>query len=258
MVEGRKTQMKKFRPYVLSIGGHDPSAGAGVLADIKTLEANKAYGLGVVSAITFQNESEFDEVSWISERDIKKQAEVLYRKHRFEVVKIGLIENSEVLDKLVSFLLSLDAKMRIIWDPILKASAGPDIHKKMEKEKLEPVYKNIFLLTPNTSEARALTGNPDETAAANELSAYCNVYLKGGHSVKNTNKDILFTREGKRSTFNPKQTGFEKHGSGCVLSAAIAANLAKGYKLNAACLRGKRYVEKFLSSNKALSGYHKI
>jgi|ERR1051326_5677965 hydroxymethylpyrimidine/phosphomethylpyrimidine kinase len=250
--------MKKFRPYVLSIAGHDPSAGAGVLADIKTFEANKVYGLGVVSAITFQNESEFDGVKWISESDIRKQVEVLWRKHKFEVVKVGLIENLQVMDNITSCILSLDPGIKIIWDPILKASAGFEIHNSIEKEKLDRARKSIFLLTPNTNEACDLTGSPDEEKAAKELSAHCNVYLKGGHSKKNKNRDILFTPEGKKFSFNPGQNGTEKHGSGCVLSAAIAANLAKGYKLNAACLRGKRYVEKFLSSNKTLSGYHKL
>src|SRR4051812_8564103 len=88
----------------LSIAGFDPSAGAGVLADVKTFEGNGVYGLGVVSALTWQNDKEFDKVEWIEVSKITSQIEVLLRRFDIKYVKIGLIENLMVLQEVVTFL----------------------------------------------------------------------------------------------------------------------------------------------------------
>ena len=246
--------MSSPRPFALSIAGSDPSGGAGLLADIKTFEANKVYGLGVTTAVTIQNENEFKSVQWLSSDEIIKQIEIITKKYKIGLAKIGLIENLETLIK-ISELLSPNSLL--IWDPILKASAGFEFHKKIETEKLEMALKNIFLVTPNSEEAIALTGIKDPLKAAEKLSMHCNVLLKGGHSEHVKGRDFLFTREKKHYSFRPgKNMVFPKHGSGCVLSAAITANLSKGFNLHAACLRAKSYTEKFLSSNAMLLGYH--
>ncbi len=92
-----------------------------------------------------------------------------------------------------------------------------------------------------------------------ELSKYCNVFLKGGHSKEKQGRDYLYTTNGKVYPYRAKkisETG--KHGSGCVLSSAITANLANGLSLQRSCLKGNDYVTKFLMSNKTVLGYHKI
>ena len=119
------------RPYVLSIAGFDPSGGAGVLADVKTFEANKVYGFGVMSALTFQNDSEFEKVEWIPLEKIMEQISVLQKRFQFEYIKIGLIENLEVLNQLILNLKSNISNPKIIWDPILKATAGFDFHNEI-------------------------------------------------------------------------------------------------------------------------------
>jgi hydroxymethylpyrimidine/phosphomethylpyrimidine kinase len=249
--------MKAQRPYVLSIAGFDPCAGAGVLADVKTMEGNKVYGMGVITGNTFQNEDEFDHVDWISLENITKQVDVLTRKYKITYAKIGLIENLDILHTLVDHLAG--KVPLLVWDPILKASAGFSFHDYFDNEKLHDVLKKIFLLTPNTEEAKKLTGKHDADEAAQDLSLFCHVYLKGGHREDQKGKDVLFTKEKKRFSFNPKITSVHsKHGSGCVLSSAITANLARGFALQRACLRGKQYTEKFLGSNKTGLGFHKI
>jgi len=251
--------MTKIRPCVLSIAGFDPSGGAGVLADIKTFEANKILGMGVVTGLTFQNEDEFEGVNWIETSEILKQTELLFKKHKIEFVKIGMIKDLETLNNIVSYLTSQISHLKIIWDPILKASAGFEIHKTINKEKVTELCKNIYLITPNIDEIRILMNEKDEVIAAKELSEHSNVFLKGGHSADKKGRDYLFTTEGKVFPFSAKKV-FEtgKHGSGCVLSSAITANLAKGSKLQRACLEGKEYVTKFLMSNKTLLGYHRV
>ena len=124
--------MPKERPCVLSIAGFDPSGGAGILADIKTFEQHKVQGMSVVTGLTFQHDSEFDGVKWIETDEIIKQIEVLLRKYKFEFVKVGMLESLESLEAIISRLKTQDS--RLIWDPILKASSGFEIHKDFEKE----------------------------------------------------------------------------------------------------------------------------
>lgn len=248
--------MNKTRPCVLNIAGFDPSGGAGLLADIKTFEQHKVQGMGVVTGLTFQNDSGFDGVSWIKEEEIIRQIEVLSRRFNFSFIKVGMVQHPDIL-LIISKLLTPSSKL--IWDPILKASAGFEIHKAIDKSKIQEICQNIFLITPNVDEVRILTGEQDEMKAATGLSKFCNVLLKGGHNEKNKGKDHLFTTAGKIFPFKAKrivETG--KHGSGCVLSSAIAANLANGLSLQRACLKGKDYVTNFLTSNKTLLGYHKM
>ncbi|MGZ3862397.1 MAG: hydroxymethylpyrimidine/phosphomethylpyrimidine kinase [Bacteroidia bacterium] len=251
--------MSAVRKYALSIAGYDPSGGAGLLADIKTFESNKVYGLGVITANTFQNDSEFKSVDWIPFEKIVGQIEMLKAKFSFEYVKIGLIESLAVLDKIILYLLSHAPDIKIVWDPILKASAGFEFHSSPDRKLLKSICERSYLITPNVPEAVLLGDKKDAVENAKALSQYCNVYLKGGHSEKKVGYDTLFLREGKQFSFRPKEKGVHpKHGSGCVLSSAITSNLAKDEGLHRACLKGKQYTERYLRSNKSLLGYHKI
>jgi len=250
--------MSVTRPHTLTIAGFDPSGGAGVLADIKTLEANKAIGFGVVTALTFQNDAQFDGLVWVKTAAILSQIDVLFKKENITYVKIGMIENLDVLEQIITHLKTKNKAIKIIWDPILKASAGFEVHKTIEKEKLLAICNQLFLITPNEEEIKILMKEENAKNAATQLSKLCNVLLKGGHSSSNKGKDYLFAAD-KIYAFNPKLISvYEKHGTGCVLSSAIMARLARGNKLHKACIEGKKYVTKYLMSNKTLLGYHKI
>lgn len=250
--------MGKLRPTVLSIAGMDPSAGAGLMADIKTFEANKVYGLGIPSAITVQNDLVFKQVEWISIQKIIQQVELLKERFPIRFIKIGLVENLTMLDELLTYLSESLPTTPIVWDPVIKASAGHIFHSEIDLQLIKSICKKIYLLTPNMPEALQLGSSDDAMENAKELSAFCNVYLKGGHAENQKGKDFLFIKEGKRFSFNPKQKNVtEKHGSGCVLSAAVTSYLAKEVKLHGACLRAKTYTSRFLNSNRTLLGYHK-
>lgn len=244
---------------MLSIAGFDPSGGAGILADTKTFEANKVFGLGVISANTFQNDLEFDRVDWIPVERILQQIDVLRRRFSFEYIKIGLIENLEVLGKIMAHCRQLIPACRFIWDPILKASAGFEFHKQINFTTLENILGDLFLITPNVKEAEALGKENSAEGNAKYLSGFCHVFLKGGHRETKKGYDTLYLKGGKQFSFRPKMENVsEKHGSGCVLSAGITANLARGEDLQRACLKAKEYTEKYLSSNKTHLGWHKL
>ncbi len=248
------------RAYVLSIAGFDPSAGAGILADIKTFEQCGVYGMGVASALTYQNDTGFEKAEWLSIAQIIGQIEVLQKRFQFEYIKIGLIENLEILSYLISNLISHISHPKIIWDPILKASAGFEFHSDVNKNLLEKICDSIYLITPNIPEALQLGTYNSAYSNAQYLSQFCNVYLKGGHNDKNKGDDLLFRKGGQQNTLfqSPINTAYPKHGSGCVLSSAITANLAKGLTIEEACYEAKRYIADFLMSTKSLLGYHSI
>ncbi len=235
--------MGESRANILTIAGFDPSGGAGVLADIKTFEQLKVYGEAVVTANTIQHEDAFDSVNWLDENEVLKQLDFILSKRTYEVVKIGLVKSAEQLNVILERLHEHNPKIKVIWDPILSSSTGFDFHKTDMKVD----WKKIFLVTPNLMEQ-------DKLRVA---SCECRVFLKGGHSGDALGVDKLLVGE-KQFTFKPKRTDVtEKHGSGCVLSSAIAGYLAKGYPLNKACLRAKDYVTQILASNKTKLAYHK-
>lgn len=250
--------MAEERKYVLSIAGFDPSGGAGILADIKTFEANNVCGMGAISALTFQNDKEFDSLKWIETEDIIKQVLILKKRFDFSVVKIGLIKNLDTLGYLISTLNSQVSSLKFVWDPIIKASAGFEFHKNFEKKKLFSVLKNCYLITPNTDEIKFLTGIDNPKQGAKELSNYCNVLLKGGHNMEEPGVDYLFTENTIEKITPIKKNIFPKHGSGCILSSGIAANLALGNDLITSCRNAKMYVERYLSSSTSLLGVHHV
>jgi hydroxymethylpyrimidine/phosphomethylpyrimidine kinase len=244
-----------LRPYVLTIAGFDPSGGAGILADIKTFEAHQTLGLGVCSALTYQTEKTFEGVTWVEEETIIKQLDPLLKAYTINYVKIGLIENIQVLNSIINYLSSKNPSVRIIWDPILSASAGFSFHSSISKKELTDLAEKIYLITPNLKEIKQLFPDLPEEEAAFNLSKSCAVFLKGGHGNDNTSNDVLFS-DGKRFVFESVRLTNDKHGTGCVLSACIAAALTKGLLLEEACGKAKEYTGNFILSNNTLLGYH--
>ncbi len=248
--------MKK-RPQVLTIAGFDPSSGAGITADIKTFEKLKCYGLAVQTANTIQNDIRFESCYWMPENYIKNQINILFDRFTIEYVKIGIVENWNVLIALVDFLILKKPTIKIIVDPIIKSSTGYVFQSIIaEKKILNGLWDKVYVLTPNYNEISALYPNKTIEKAIEEISQRTNVYLKGGHKKEGIGIDELYMAN-KKHVLNPKKLKIsEKHGSGCVISAAIVTYLALGYPLLKACFRAKRYTEKVLSSNVSLLGYH--
>lgn len=249
--------MKK-QTYILTIAGFDPSGGAGLLADIKTFEQNKCIGMAVQTANTIQTEDEFLSVNWIDENIVFQQLETLLNKYKFSFVKIGLMPSLQFLQIAIQICKQSNEKIKIVWDPILSASAGFNFNHNLDL--LKEVLKDVYLITPNWDEVKILSGSNESIDGAKELSSLTKVYLKGGHNPNDLGKDYLFEKE-EQKTFNPKITNkslYAKHGSGCVLSSAIAANLNQGYTLQKSILKSKRYIEGFLGSNKSLIGRHRL
>lgn len=251
--------MEESRPVVLSIAGFDPSAGAGLLADIKTFEQHKVYGLGISTAQTVQTENEFFAIRWEDEKDVIQSLEIMLSHYAVKAIKIGIVKNINILEKIVSFTHQKNSTIKIVIDPVISSGSGFDFWcEEIDKALLCEVLSNTFLITPNYNEVAQLITSVNAKEASRKLATYCNVLLKGGHNPDDPGVDYLFFKNKMERLEANSTVIIAKHGSGCVLSAAITANLALGFDLVNACKSAKIYIEQFLNSNKTLLGYHHV
>lgn len=235
------------RPYTLSIAGIDPSAGAGLLSDIKTFEQLKVYGLGVPTANTIQTEDKFFANQWLASSYVIEGVSRMIHSYDVRAVKIGIIENDSLLFEVVDIITRKDPDIQIVWDPVMKASSTFNFQTSWVIS--HSLLKKITVVTPNKEEW--------DTMKINEDFSETTILLKGGHDPKEKGKDVLM-RGDDVIEIPPKlqQDLPAKHGSGCVFSSALTAYLAHGNELETACNYAKEYVEHYLSSSKSLLGYH--
>lgn len=246
--------MQTERPFVMSIAGYDPSGGAGLLADIKTFEQLKVQGLGVCTAMTLQTESECLSLNWQPLEESLSAIDVLMKNYHLEVVKIGVVKDAEFLSKIIKIIKINNSETKIVWDPVLKSTSEFSFFDLNTISELENVLKQIDLITPNYNEYKVLQKNHLFEKSENT----CSVLIKGGHREDKIGTDILIENGKEVSIYPTDETSvyYPKHGSGCVLSSAIAGHLALGENVENACRNGKLYIEKFLTSNSTLLGFH--
>jgi len=245
--------MATNRPHCVTIAGFDPSGGAGIIADCKTFEQLRVQGLSVITANTLQTEDSFVSTNWVPQEIILQQLTTLLERYPVPFFKIGLVENAGVLNAILDTIHAHSQQPFIIWDPILKPTAGGEFSEQRFSEMLDTILPKISMITPNIPEYQTLFGNEDPAIAAKKFQL--NIYLKGGHAA-NPGKDHLYS-EDNIYPFNAKvATTLSKHGTGCVLSAAQLAHFARKFPVVKTCLLSKRYLEKVLISNQTLLGYH--
>lgn len=245
--------------YVMSIAGFDPSTGAGVLADIKTFEAYRLYGLAVNTANTIQNDNEFISVDWVKPEIIFQQIDILMKRFKIEWVKFGLIENLNCLYDSINLLKKYNPNINLVWDPVIKSTTGFHFHNSIDFSLLTEILKSIYIITPNIPEANILFNKIKDFNEFNNYlleNNYCKVLLKGGHSDNKSANDILFTSKEIIEIKGNKYPNYKKHGTGCIYSSALIGSLANGRDLVSSCRNAKTYVEIFLTSNNSLLGFH--
>jgi hydroxymethylpyrimidine/phosphomethylpyrimidine kinase len=248
------------RPRVLAIAGYDPSGGAGVLADIKTLEAHGVYGYGVCTAMTVQNEREIRRVDWLPEAAVFEQIDVCWASAGFDWVKIGITSSMGSAAAIIRHVRQHNAAVRVVLDPVIKASSGAVFWAGLgESAAWEEVLAQAYVLTPNREEVGWLYPGEEVEEVCRALSRKgCPIYLKGGHDPRHPGRDSLWTEGEAKKMEAEAGSGvfYPKHGSGCVLASALTAGLALGYPLPVAALQAKRYTARFLTSTKSLLGWH--
>jgi hydroxymethylpyrimidine/phosphomethylpyrimidine kinase len=250
--------MSKNRPYVLSIAGLDPSGGAGVLADAKTFEQHLTNGFAIITANTIQTENAFFEMEWTNLSFVIRSIETLFQNYKIKAVKIGIVPSLHYLNRILSTIKLESPNTKIVWDPVLKSTTNFEFLTIEDRLDLNKVISKIDLITPNYNEIEQLFPGfiSENLWIENEISTA--ILLKGGHNIADPGKDQLFLQNEIINLLPSEKTCFEKHGSGCVLSSAITANLALNQSMTEACMNAKNYIEKYLSSTSNLIGYHYV
>src|SRR5882724_9313538 len=253
----RKTT--KQRPVILSIAGYDPSSGAGITADIKTIAMHGCYGVTCITALTVQSTRGVKRIDAVEGRIITEMLEELMNDLDIAAVKIGMLGSAEAAKAVAAFLRRYPMR-RTVLDPVLKSSSGAELIPKEGLQVLrDRILPQAYVITPNIDEASALTGlkvnAPDEMGpAAMRLHAMGvrNVIITGGHL--DVPVDFVSAEMGKRFTMlkGHNIAGNSTHGTGCAFSAALTCNLALGQELMEAAKAAKRFVES------ALKGAHSL
>jgi hydroxymethylpyrimidine/phosphomethylpyrimidine kinase len=251
--------MSANRPFVLTIAGHDPSGGAGILSDIKTFEQHQVYGLAITTGNTIQTENAFHEIQWTDLDFVLNSIKTLFVNYDVSAVKIGIVPSLHYLKSIVLTIKKNSPQTKIIWDTVLKSTTEFEFTAIENQSELIEILRQIDLITPNYNEILKLTDSesPAEEIAQN-LSVYCPVLLKGGHNPFEKGIDYLYIDKESAKLVNTHTVASEKHGTGCVLSSAITANLALGHDLILSGMKAKTYIEKYLNSNPTLLGYHYV
>lgn len=246
--------MQTERPFVMTIAGFDPSGGAGILADCKTFEQLKVQGLCVCTAMTVQTENRCLNLEWQPLEQVVSTIGILMKEYQVKAVKIGVVKDAEFLNEMIKTIKRHAPEAKIVWDPVLKSTSEFDFFDLNTLSQLKNILNQMDLITPNYNEYQVL----QKKGLFEDSENSCAVLIKGGHRKDLLGTDVLREKD-KEFAIYPNDTMavyYPKHGSGCVLSSAIAAHVAKGENLEAACRKGKGYIEKFLTGTSGLLGFH--
>lgn len=242
--------MNYFR--CLTIAGSDPSGGAGLQADLKTFSACGCYGASVVVAVVDENTVTVKGVHPIPVDFVAGQIQSVLEDIGADAIKIGMLHSSELIRTVKDKLLHFQAK-NIVLDPVMVATSGDRL---LLEEAIDTLKNELIplarIITPNIPEAEILLGRPivlqeDLPTIAQELSDkyHTSVLLKAGHLKDELLIDVFYNAENQEyiKLSSPRQYTQNTHGTGCTLSSAITAFLAKGMDLNEAVINGKNYIK---------------
>lgn len=238
----------------LTIAGSDSSGGAGIQADIKTMTAHGVYAMSAVTALTAQNTTGVRAIQESTPEFLQQQLDAVFTDIFPDAVKIGMVSSAALIRVIAQSLRHAQAR-NIVVDPVMVATAGSAL---IERDAVQTLTGELLpqasLVTPNIPEGEVLSGltirnEADMLCAARTISQRygCAVLLKGGHSINDAN-DLLYAGGTARWFYGTRIHNPNTHGTGCTLSSAIAANLAKGFALEAAVMRAKAYISGALAA----------
>ncbi|MFL6375804.1 MAG: bifunctional hydroxymethylpyrimidine kinase/phosphomethylpyrimidine kinase [Pyrinomonadaceae bacterium] len=242
------------KPVCLSIAGLDPSGGAGVIADVKTFTAFSCYGAAAITSVTYQNTTDVFGAAHQSADSVRKQIEAVLDDLDVIAIKTGMLPTREIMEVVADIIRERKLK-NVVVDPVIRSTSGYDlIEKAAVRAMIEKLIPLATLITPNIPETELITGVAIETeedirdaAAIIQSMGAANVLIKGGHQrveaeQGRTAVDHLFVGSEVYTFELDWVDTTSTHGTGCVLSSAIAANLAHGNSLNEAVQAAKDFV----------------
>jgi hydroxymethylpyrimidine/phosphomethylpyrimidine kinase len=230
-------------PVVLTVAGSDSGGGAGIQADLKTIEAGGAFGTSVLTSVTAQHTRGVESTHLLPLEEITAQYEAVASDFDVAALKTGMLATRAVVEFATERIAAQDAPA--VVDPVMVAASGDRLLDPGAESAYEELAREATLLTPNADEAEVLTGldietTADAVAAAEQLvdDGVDAVLLKGGHVSGEVVVDVLVTGDRVERIRHPRVETDATHGSGCTLSSAIATRLAHGDDLHTAVQRG--------------------
>ena len=250
---------KQYRK-VLTIAGSDSGGGAGIQADLKTFSAIGCYGMSVITALTAQNTLGVNGIHAVPPAFAIEQIDAVLSDIGADAIKIGMLYSAELIEAVASALKRQGAE-KIVLDPVMVAQSGD---KLLQDEAVEAIKSYLMplaeVVTPNRPEAVILAGQTiksrqDVESAARALAAHGSrsILIKGGHGDDDQSSDLLYLSGGDRPvwlTAERIQTR-NNHGTGCTLSSAIAAYLARGHEIEPALQKAKAYINQAIAAGAA-------
>ncbi len=237
-------------PIALTIAGSDSGGGAGIQADIKAMSALGVYAASVITALTAQNTCKVHSIFPISTGFIQDQIHTVFEDLDIKAIKIGMLGTSEII-RAVADALKEYPGVPIVLDPVMVAKSGD---KLLQDDAIESLKESLLpmaeIITPNLPEAAVLTSMKEPTSlngmrdllkVFKEMNTKA-VLLKGGHLGGNSSDDLLFDGKTEICLSTPRINTKNSHGTGCTLSASIAAGLAKGLPTIEAVQKAKAYL----------------
>jgi hydroxymethylpyrimidine/phosphomethylpyrimidine kinase len=251
-------------PIALTIAGSDSSGGAGIQADLKSFAANGVYGASVITALTAQNTQGVSGIHQVPAEFVTAQIDAVFSDLDIGAVKIGMVAHPPVIDAIVAGLTRWSPK-HVVLDPVMVATSGDRLLAAEAVDALRTkLIPRASVITPNLPEAAALL---DEAVAADEaavekqgrrlLALGCKtVLIKGGHGEGAESIDYLIDSSGVTALAAPRIATKNTHGTGCSLSSAIAAGLAKGEGMESAVRKAKAFVSAAIAAADRFSVGH--
>ena len=247
-------------PIALTIAGSDSSGGAGIQADLKSFAAFGVYGASVITALTAQNTQGVRGIHPVPSDFVTAQLEAVFDDLDVLAVKIGMVAQPATIEAIAAGLSRWKPK-HVVLDPVMVATSGDRLLSEQAIERLRSdLFPLATLITPNLLEAAALL---EENVAANEAAIAAQgrrllalgaraVLIKGGHGQGSESIDYLFTADDVMAFPAPRIPTKNTHGTGCSLSSAIAANLAKGEPLEQAVGHAKTWISAAIAAADSL------
>ena len=237
------------KPVVLTIAGSDSGGGAGIQADLKTIEATGGFGVSAITAVTAQNTTGVESSHVLPIEEITAQIDAVRADFDVRAVKTGMLATAEVVGTVADYAAAFEAP--VVVDPVMVATSGDRLLTEAAEAAYEDLIAEAALVTPNADEAAVLTGiePSDETSAREAGRKLCSLgpdaaLIKGGHVPGASVLDVLVTPDGSETMRHPRIETEATHGSGCTLSAAIAARLARGASIEDAVERSVSFMER--------------
>ncbi len=236
-------------PIILSISGHDPVGGAGIQADIEAIVGNGCHAATIITCLTVQNTTDVQRLQPVDPELVEQQARGVLNDLPVAAIKIGLIGSAEIAARLGGLLEEFSG-IPVVLDPVLAAGGGTELAgKDLEETLRRRLLPSVELITPNSLEARRLSGEEDLYACGHKLQALgcTNVLITGAHEAGTEVENRLFCGDGSVHVWHwPRLTG-SYHGSGCTLASATAALLARKLPMVEAVKQAQAYTWESLS-----------